>query len=123
MTEQSDNKVTLSWAIASLLITSPILLVFMYFGRPGNGRAAWFCAVAISLATRFRWELSGEKWFWPSIAAIALIHLPLIFLFPWSAAWVPSFVIFPFVLVDIFLILVLIHRVELYLGRSKTSKD
>ena len=89
MVEQSQSKVTLPWAIAAVVLTFPLLLVFMYFGKPGNGRAAWFCAGAIFLAARFRWELSRKQWFWLSIAAISVIHLPLILFFPWSAAWFP----------------------------------
>ena len=116
MDEQSESKVTLSWAIAAIVTTFPLLLVFMQFGRPGMGRAAWFSAAAIFLATRMRWELHGETWFWPSIFVILLIQLPLIVLFPWSAAWVPSFLSFPFFLVDFFLALVLIHRVEKYMA-------
>jgi hypothetical protein len=115
MDEQSESKVTLPWAIAALLLTSPLLFVFMHFGQPGNGRAAWFCAAAIFLAARMRWELHRKSWFWPSIAGVSLLHLPLIFLFPWSAAWFPSFLIFPFFLVDFFLALILIHRVEKFM--------
>ena len=117
--ERSENKVTLPWAIAAVLLTSPLLFVFMYFGRAGNGRAAWFCAVAIFLAVRFRWELSGKSWFWPSITVVSFVHLPLILFFPWSAAWVPSFLIFPLVFADVFLVLFLIHRVELFMARAK----
>ena len=123
MDEQSENRLTLSWAAAAVLVTFPLLLVFMYFRQPGNGRAAWFCGMAIFLAARFRWELSKKRWFWPSIFAISLVHVPLILFFPWSAAWVPSFLIFPFVLVDFFLVLVLIHRVEKYTARKGASRE
>jgi hypothetical protein len=118
MDEQSESKVTLPWAVAAVILTSPLLLVFMYFGRTGNGRAAWFCAIAIFLAFRFRWELSRKRWFWPSMVVISLIHLPLVLYFPWTAAWVPSFLIFPLVLADFFLVLILIHRVEKYLASA-----
>ena len=119
--ERSEKKVTLAWAIAAVLFTSPLLFLFMYFGRSGAGRAAWFCAMAIFLAVRFRWELSRKKWFWLSIAAISLIHIPLILFFPWTAAWVPSALIFPLVLIDVFLVLALIHRVEKLMRRRRTS--
>ena len=117
MDENSDSKVTLPWAIAALLLTFPLLLILMHLGKPGIGRAAWFCTAAIFLATRMRWELHRQGWFWFSIVGVLLIHLPLIFLFPWSAGWFPSFLIFPFFLVDFFLALVLIHCVEKYMER------
>jgi len=80
--QQSDsNAITLPWAIAAILLTFPLLLVFMHFGQAGRGRAAWFSAAAIILATRMRWELNSKRWFWLSIIAIFIIHLPLIFLF------------------------------------------
>jgi hypothetical protein len=123
MDERAENKLTLSWAITGLLLTFPLLFVFMYFGKPGNGRAAWFCAFAIFSAVRLRWELSRKRWFWASIVVISLIHLPLILFFPWSAAWVPSYLIFPFVLIDCFLVLFLIHRVEKYMAPKRAAKE
>ena len=122
MDEQSESKVTLPWAAAAILLTFPLFLLFKYFGRPGIGRATWFCAGAIFLAVRFRWELSGKRWFWPAIAAISLIHLPVILFVPWTAAWIPSFFIFPLVLADFFLVLILIHRVEKYLASAGTRR-
>jgi hypothetical protein len=95
----------------------------MHFGQPGEGRAAWLGAAAIFLAIRMRWELNGKGWFWPSIVGVSLIHLPLIFLLPWSAAWFPSFLIFPFFLADFFLILIMIHRVELYASKTRASRE
>ncbi|HTV16776.1 MAG TPA: hypothetical protein VME68_18800 [Acidobacteriaceae bacterium] len=123
MDEESESKLTLPWAVAAIILTFPLLLVFMHFGESGTGRAAWFCAAAIFCGVRFRWELSSKRWFWPSIAAISLIHLPLILLIPWNAAWVPWFLIFPLVLVDFFLVLILIHRVEKYMARRGPSRE
>jgi hypothetical protein len=123
MDEQSESKVTLPWAIAALLLTSPLLLVFMHFGKAGEGRAAWLCASAIFLAARMRWEMSRKNWFWPSIAGVLLIHIPLVFLFPWSADWFPSFMIFPFFLFDFFLSLVLIHGVEKLMRRRASCAE
>ncbi len=113
--QQSDSKVTLPWAIAVILLTFPLLLVFMHFGQAGRGRAAWFSAAALILATRMRWELHAKRWFWLAIIAVLLIHLPLIFLLRWNSAWAPSFLIFPLFLADFFLDLILIHRVEKYM--------
>lgn len=119
MIEKSETKVTLPWVVAAVFLTFPLFLVFKHFGRPGNGRAAWFCAMALFLAARFRWELSRKTWFWPSFVSISLIHLPLILFFPWTAGWVPSFLIFPLVLVDFVLVLILLHRMELFMAPTK----
>jgi hypothetical protein len=122
MNKRSESKVTLPWAVAAVLLTFPLFFLFKFFGRPANGRAAWFCAMALFLAVRFRWEVSRKTWFWPSIAAISLIHLPLILFFPWTAGWVPSFLIFPLVLADFFVVLILIHRVEIFMASARASR-
>jgi hypothetical protein len=122
MNMRSESKVTLPWAVAAVLLTFPLFFLFKFFGRPANGRAAWFCAMALFLAVRFRWEVSRKTWFWPSIAAISLIHLPLILFFPWTAGWVPSFLIFPLVLADFFVVLILIHRVEMFMASAGASR-
>jgi hypothetical protein len=122
MVENSEGRLPLKWIVAAVLLTFPLFLVFNHFGRPGTGRAAWFCAGVVFLCARFRWELSKKRWFWITISAIVLLHVPLILFVPWTSKWIPSVLIFPFVLMDAFVILVLIHQVEKCMKPGNHSK-
>ena len=121
MTEKSLNRISLLWVASAVALTFPLFLLFKYLGHSGNGRAAWFSAFTIVLVARVRWELSKHRWFWVTIAAIVLYHLPLVLLVPWTATWVPSFVIMPFCVVDGVAMLALIQAVEKRMSTSKVS--
>jgi hypothetical protein len=46
-----------SCSITAAVLTSPLFFLFDALGKPGNGRAAWFCAMGILVAIKVRWEL------------------------------------------------------------------
>lgn len=81
--KQSVDSITRKWAILAGICTSPIFVLFIHFGDPGRGMAAWACAGMISLAARFLWDLKDRAWYWITIAVIVLLHIPLILLVPW----------------------------------------
>lgn len=81
--KQSIDSVTQKWAIVAGICTSPLFILFTYFGDPGRGRAAWVSAISLATATRFLWDLRRCVWFWLTISIIALLHVPLILLVPW----------------------------------------
>lgn len=112
MTEQTVNKISLLWVVAVVALTFPLFLLFYYLGQSGNGRAAWFSSFTIILAAKVRWELSRYRWFWATIAATAVLHVPLVLFVPWTAKWIPSFLILPFCVVDGIAILAVIQAVE-----------
>jgi hypothetical protein len=123
MAENGGSKIGFAWVVAAVLLPFPLYFLFDHFGRPGNGRAAWFCATVIFLAVKFRWELHKKKWFWPTVVAIVLAHLPLILYVPWTSNWVPSFLIFPLCLVDFVVTLILIHQVEKRMKPARAPKE
>ena len=112
MKDHSRGKTATLWILSLVVLTSPLFFLFTLARHPGNGRAAWFAAITIALAAKTRWELSRHPWFWTTISAIVLLHIPLVVLVPWTATWVPRFVIMPFCVVDGLAILYLIQTVE-----------
>jgi hypothetical protein len=112
MTEQAPKRITLPSVALGVVLTSPLFFLFNFLRDPASGRAAWFGAFTIVLATMVRWELRKHNWFWATIAAIVVCHVPLVLYVPWSAHWVPSFLIAPFCVVDGIAILAVIQTVE-----------
>jgi hypothetical protein len=121
MTRPSPNRITLLWVAGAVVLTSPLFVLFKLLDHPGNGRAAWFTAFTIVLATKVRWELSRNGWFWATIAAIVLCHVPFVLFVPWTAQWVPSFVIMPFCVIDGIAILAIIQGVEKRMSPAQSS--
>jgi hypothetical protein len=80
------------------------------------GRAAWLSAGVIIIATKVRWELHDRRWFWAVILLIAVLHLPLVFLVPWTSQWIPAALLFPFCAVDGIAILGIIQVVEKWMA-------
>ena len=77
--------VSRKWGLAAALCTSPLFLVFAYFGDPGRGRAAWISAGIFLIVVRLFWGLRNHVWFWITIAIVALLHVLLVVLVPWSS--------------------------------------
>jgi uncharacterized membrane protein YjgN (DUF898 family) len=118
MTERTASKITLLWVVAAVALTSRLFLLFYQLGQSGNGRAAWFSSFTIILAARVRGELSRYRWYWTTLAAIVVLHVPLILFVPWTAKWIPSFLILPFCVIDGIAILAVIQAVESRMNRD-----
>jgi hypothetical protein len=102
---QKTKIVTTSWVFLTILATSPICLIFLYFGMPGSARAGWILAGVIAIAVKIRWDIHNCVWFWPTIVVISLVHFYGVIAIPWTAKWVPAALIFPACAVDCVLIL------------------
>lgn len=109
----SDKKrPSILWVILMMLATSPICLIFLYFGKPGNARAGWFLSAVIVIAAKVRWELHNRVWFWPTIIIVSLIHLYAIIAVPWTSKWIPAVFIFPVCAADGVAILGILQLIE-----------
>ena len=67
--KQSMDSVTRKWALLAGICTSPLFILFAYFGDPGREQAAWVCAISIVVAARFLWDLRTRVWFMGSTHA------------------------------------------------------
>jgi hypothetical protein len=109
------------WSLGIAILTSPLFFLFDSFGKPGNGRAAWFCAMAILIAMKVRWELRKHIWFWLTMLCIVVAHVPLVLFLPWTSRWIPAVGILPIVVADIAAIFGCLYLVEKW--RSPTHLD
>jgi hypothetical protein len=109
------------WSITAAVLTSPLFFLFDSFGKPGNGRAAWFSAMTILIAMKVRWELRKHIWFWLTMLCIVAAHVPLVLFLPWTAQWIPAVGLLPIGVADIAVIFGCLYLVEKW--RSPTRID
>jgi hypothetical protein len=122
MPENIKPKWTL-WVIVAALVVFPLVPLFHYLGRPAGGFPAALCALMLAMVVRVRWELSRHPWFWPTVIAIAAIHVPLIWFVPWTSRWVPAVIITPFCIVDALVMLAIINSVPRLSGSESSSSE
>lgn len=105
---EPKRKYTLRQILIIVISVFPLVPLLDYLGKAASGPPAAFCAGMIVLAVRWRWELSDQRWFWPVVAAIVAIHMPLIWFIPWNTGWIPAIIKMPFCLADFFIVSVII---------------
>jgi hypothetical protein len=44
----------------------------------------------LAFAIAVKWELRERLWFWITVIVFAALHIPPIFLVPWTTKWVPA---------------------------------
>lgn len=101
-----------------MLYTVPLPIVFHYFGELNRGLTAWACIGILLTAIRFRWELRGQRWFRITVAAIAVLHLPLVILVPWPEGVHPGYALLPFGMLDYAFVYGCIKIVEKLMTRN-----
>jgi len=104
--EQSDGKspfdrLTRKSALIVLLCALPFFFLFAALGDPAKGRAAATCAGMIATAALIGWDLRKRAWFWVTIAILALLHIPVVLLIPWTNKNYPGIVLLPGALLDL----------------------
>jgi len=115
--EGDGKKILWSLKIVALLI--PLFLVFSHYGLPGDGRAACISLAMLCIAIKVRPELNRDWWLWAAVGLLVMLHLPIIFLVPWSSKWIPSVVLLPFALVDCLADLLVIQSIEKIMTSEK----
>jgi len=75
-------------------------LLFVRFGIFELARPTLLSMLVIVCAVAMKWELRGRVWFWAAVVILAILHLILILCVPWTARWIPAFVITPFLILD-----------------------
>lgn len=104
--------ITIMGVLLILLATFPVCALFLYLREPGNARAGWFLSAVVVIAVRVRWDIHRKTWFWPTIAAIGIVHAVAIVMLPWTSKWIPAFIIFPFCALDGVAILGILQLME-----------
>ena len=65
-----------------------------------------------------RWDLRKRVWFWVTLTVLALLHVPLILLVPWSNTNYPGVVLLPQALLDLAIVYGCIKLIEKAMNRS-----
>jgi len=116
---EPKRKYTLREMVIIVICLFPLVPLLDYLGRRGMGSAAAFGALTIVLAVRWRWDLSDQPWFWPTVVIIVAIHVPFIWLVPWNTGWTPALIRMPFCLGDFYLISMIISLADWFFARSE----
>lgn len=91
------------------LCVAPVMALFFAIGRADLARPACIAIVAAAVAVRQKWEYHHQQWFWVVVAAVALMHLPILIFFVFSNRWIPALLLMPFALADYVIMIVAIR--------------
>jgi hypothetical protein len=118
------QKIRITWPITIIGICASACTTFL-FAHYGRLELALPIMNFIGLMTFiifFKWNLRRKLWFWIAIAIIAIFHVILLLLIPWSTEWVPALAIAAVVSVDACLILGFLIAAERLAGGSTATE-
>lgn len=87
-------------SLVIFLFAAPFFVAFAIHGDLGRARAAAVCASVFGVTIWSRRHLMRKAWFWIVLLLLAVAHVPLILLVPWSDAGLPVYGLLPIALVD-----------------------
>ncbi len=94
------------WVLLCVMIGSAALdWMFDHIGKLDLVLPTLTCLAAFGFVIFFKWELRRYAWFWVTITIIAALHVPLIWLVPWTTSWVPALAAAAVASADVVLIL------------------
>jgi hypothetical protein len=100
----------------------PVFALVTYLKDADMGLTVSIALAGIILAIKLRWKLRKHIWFWPTIAFVFLLHIPLFFIVRWPKTNVPMiFYTKPLGIVDFLLIMGALSLAEKIF--SKDSDD
>ena len=103
---------------------SPVFFAFVYLGKPELGFTVAIVLGMATIAIKSRWKLSRYSWFWATIALVAAIHIPFLFLVHWPTTNVPTIAYsMPFGVADFLLISGAISLAEKLFSKNNVSDD
>jgi hypothetical protein len=114
------DSITNGWIFLVALCTSPLFLLFIYFGERGRGAIAWLCGTAIVIIGRFLWYARTHAWYWLTLTAIVLLHVPVIALMPWPVMQLSPIGFLPLAVADLGLDYWLLKLAERIFGRDES---
>lgn len=121
-TEKVTARIATRWGLAAGLFSLPVAIVVSHFVDPGRGRAAGGALALMVLAIRAFWYLKPRAWFWMTIAALAIIHVVLIVVIPWSNKSIPAPALWPIGVVDFVAICGFVKLVERIMNRNDGAR-
>jgi hypothetical protein len=71
-------------------ILAPIFFLFIYLGKAEMGFTIFLVLGMILFAIKLQWKLRKYVWFWATIAAVLVLHIPLFFIVRWPDTKTPT---------------------------------
>lgn len=111
------------WGVLCLILGSvPIYWLFDRFGRVTLSLPILNCVGMLALVIIVKWKLKRHAWFWGTMIILALLHVPLVLVVPWTTRWVPALIIGAIDSVDLIVMLAILAVVEKLMEKRKTPK-
>jgi hypothetical protein len=121
--EAHNRRALIIWALlffTGTLLSFPLL---DHLGRPELERPILFSIVVLAVVIKIYSELYRKLWFWLTMVALAILHVPLILGLPWRTGWLPGPVIFILCIPDVAFMIWIITLIQKSVGaRGVSSK-
>lgn len=115
--EKADISVT--WKAGYVGFSFLVFAVLAAIGQPDRGVVAAFSAASIILAAKIRWDARTQRWFFPLLASILLVHIYAVFGLDWAVELKPTILLAPIAFLDFCAVISLIFAAErLFAPRS-----
>jgi len=120
---ERNRRALIVWALlffTGTLLSFPLL---DYFGRPELGLPILFSIAVLAVVIKVYSELYRQLWFWLTMLALAILHVPLILYCPWKPVWFPASAIFILCLPDVALMIWIITLVQRNIGTRAVGPE
>lgn len=100
-----------------MVLTTPVIIPFAYWGHFEMGEKAWFCISMTIIAIRARWSARRHRWFWWAVLVAAGLQIPILVYGLWRYQGFPVWSYLPLSMADFFLVYGCIKISERLFGR------
>ena len=86
-------------------LLAPVFFFSIYLGNAEMGFTVCIVLGMVMLAIKLRWKLRRHAWFWLTIAVIAALHIPFLFIVRWPQTKIPTIAFsMPIAIIDFLMI-------------------
>ena len=121
---KSARKMHLPWWGVLCVFTVTLLAAWLFDHRGMLDRTlpVLNSMAVLGLVLAVKWRMRRHVWFWITMTAIAVLHIPLIFFIPWPAGWVPAAVFAGLASVDFCIVIAIVDVVANSLPVQETAE-
>lgn len=83
--EPAEYYVTRKFGLLAGASVLPLFFLMAYLGDRGRAMAVAMCLGTFICTAKSRWELRRYVWFWMTLLALAILHVPLFLFIRWTA--------------------------------------
>lgn len=93
--------------------------LFNLLGRFDLARPALCSMAMLGVFIAIKWKLRRQAWFWTTMTVIVVLHVLLILFVPWNTKWVPTIVIIPIGIADLYAMLAILSVVGKFMEKDR----